>query len=492
MADDLFSFAAGRHRRSDSDVPQAEPKPKPKTEPVKAVSEEEKVLTVTQLTRKVRAVLEGGIGTVWVDGEISNLRRQASGHQYFTLKDEGAQLSCVLFRGSARNLALRLEDGQRVEALGELSVYEPRGSYQLVVRTVRAKGLGGLQAQFEILKAKLYTEGLFDADRKRAIPEMPRVVCLVTSPTGAAVRDMLNILTRRAPWTRVLVYPVRVQGKEAPGEIIAALKRIAAESGRGLPEIDTVVVTRGGGSLEDLWGFNDEALARVIADFPLPIVSAVGHEIDFTISDFVADLRAPTPSAAAELIVPDGAQLRQRMDGLRATLALRARRMLREWEAVLDRLGRSALSREPSRVLERHEQELDYLEERLRERAGKRLDGMVSSLDRYGHALALRHPARAIGEQENVFRILAEKLEERVRRQCAAHEDRLDRAAAALKHLGPEAVFARGFSLTLDGNGQTVTRAAALAEGARITTRFVDGAVESVVCKKEKAERKKG
>ncbi len=485
MADDLFSFAAGRQRKSEASDPTGKPD-------LSDGAVAEAVLTVSQLTRKVRAVLEGGIGTVWVDGEISNLRRQASGHQYFTLKDEGAQLSCVLFRGSARNVAVRLEDGQRVEALGEVSVYEPRGTYQLVVRVVRAKGLGGLQAQFEALKAKLHGEGLFDAERKRAIPEMPRVVCLVTSPTGAAVRDMLNILTRRAPWTRVLVYPVRVQGREAPAEIIAALKRIAAESGRGLPEIDTVVVTRGGGSLEDLWGFNDEALARVIADFPLPIVSAVGHEIDFTISDFVADLRAPTPSAAAELIVPDGARLRQRIGELETALGLRARRRLREWEDVLERLGRSALSREPGRVLERREQELDYLEERLRERAGRRLDGMVAALDRLGHALVLRHPARALAEQEQAFRMLAEKLGERVRRQCVAHEDRIARAAAALKHLGPGAVFARGFSLTLDAQGHTVTRAAALAEGARITTRFADGSVESVVSGAKNAARKKG
>lgn len=472
MADDLFSFAASRRK---------DPEPSEPSDHSEKAEGSDKVLTVTQLTRKVRAVLEGGIGTVWVDGEISNLRRQASGHQYFTLKDEGAQLSCVLFRGSARNAALRLEDGLRVEALGEISVYEPRGTYQLVVRSVRAKGLGGLQAQFEALKAKLYEEGLFDADRKRPIPAMPRVVCLVTSPTGAAVRDMLNILTRRAPWTRVLVYPVRVQGKEAPGEIIAALRRLAAESGRGLPEIDTVVVTRGGGSLEDLWGFNDEKLARVIADFPLPIVSAVGHEIDFTISDFVADLRAPTPSAAAELIVPDGAQVRQRLDGLAATLTMRANRFLREWTAVLDRLERSALSREPARVLERHEQALDYLEERLRERAGKRLDGAASLLDRLGHTLALRHPARAMAEQEQVLRVLGERLGERVRRQLSAQEERLVRAAEALKHLGPEAVFARGFSLTVDAAGKAVTSAKGLAKGARLTTHFTDGAVESVV-----------
>jgi len=473
MADDLFSFAAGRNRRPEAAAPVA------KVPAAEAPAE--KVLTVTQLTRKVRGVLEGGIGSVWVDGEISNLRRQASGHQYFTLKDEGAQLACVLFRGSVRNVELRLEDGLRVEALGELSVYEPRGSYQLVVRTVRAKGLGGLQAQFEALKAKLHAEGLFDAERKRALPAMPRVVCLVTSPSGAAVRDMLNILSRRAPWTRVLVYPVRVQGREAPGEIIAALRRIAAESGRGLPEIDTVVVTRGGGSLEDLWAFNDEALARAIAEFPLPVVAAVGHEIDFTIADFVADLRAPTPSAAAELIVPDGAQLRQRLERLGATLALRARRALREAEAALERLARGALAREPLRALERHEQALDYLEERLRARAGMRLDAVASLLDRHAQVLALRHPARVLDASEEVLRAIGEKLNERAARQLAAREERLARAATALRHLGPEAVFARGFSLTLDADGRAVTRAGALGMGARITTCFADGAVESVV-----------
>ncbi|HEY1083261.1 MAG TPA: exodeoxyribonuclease VII large subunit, partial [Prosthecobacter sp.] len=274
---------------------------------------EGQVLSVTELTREIREVLEGRIGTVWVEGEISNHRLQSSGHQYFTLKDAGSQLSCVMFRGAARS-SVRLADGAQVQVQGEITVYELRGQYQMVVRQVQMRGQGGLQARFEALKRKLYDEGLFAPEAKKSIPKFPRTVALVTSPTGAAIQDMLNILTRRAPWLQVVVYPVRVQGTGVERETIRALEVLNAAQDHGLPVPDTIVIGRGGGSIEDLWAYNEETLARAIYASRIPVISAVGHEIDFTIADFVADLRAPTPSAAAELLAPDVAELRRHLD----------------------------------------------------------------------------------------------------------------------------------------------------------------------------------
>ncbi|MEY4484970.1 MAG: hypothetical protein RL693_2422, partial [Verrucomicrobiota bacterium] len=240
-----------------------------------AMAEPQNILSVSQLTRKIRSLLEGQIGEVWVEGEISNHRLQSSGHQYFTLKDEGAQLSCVLFRNASARMA-PLRDGQQVQVFGELTVYEQRGNYQIIVRAVQPKGLGSLQARFEALKQKLHAEGLFDPEWKKPIPRFPRTVALVTSPTGAAIRDMINILTRRAPWLRVLVFPVRVQGQGAEKEIARAIELLNQAEDIGLPVPDTIVVGRGGGSLEDLWNFNEEIVARAIFASEIPIISAVG------------------------------------------------------------------------------------------------------------------------------------------------------------------------------------------------------------------------
>ncbi len=281
------------------------------------------VLTVAQLTQQIRLLLEEQVGEVWVEGEISNHRLHSSGHQYFTLKDERSQIQCVLFRGSGARLGQPLRDGVQVQIFGEVTVYEQRGNYQIIVQLVQPKGVGSLQARFEALKRKLAEEGLFDEEWKKPIPRFPRVVALVTSPTGAAIRDMLNILTRRAPWLRLLVFPVRVQGQGGEAEIARAVELLNRAEEIGLPRPDTIVVGRGGGSLEDLWNFNEEIVARAIYESEIPVISAVGHEIDFTIADFVADLRAPTPSAAAELLAPDGAELRRHLDAMQRSLSQR-------------------------------------------------------------------------------------------------------------------------------------------------------------------------
>src|SRR5256712_8726486 len=277
-----------------------------------------KIFTVSELTRAIRGTLETKFGAVWVQGEISNYRLHPSGHQYFTLKAQRAQISCVIWRDTMAPLRQPLVDGSQVQVYGTVTVFEARGQYQLNVQILQPRGVGLLQAKFEALKRKLEAEGLFAEERKRPLPKFPRRIGIVTSPTGAAIRDMVNVLRRRAPWLQILINPVRVQGAGAAQEIAVAIRELATPNEHWRP-LDLIVVTRGGGSIEDLWEFNEEIVARAIFHSAVPIVSAVGHEIDFTICDFVADLRAPTPSAAAELIVPDVIDLQRPIDGCART-----------------------------------------------------------------------------------------------------------------------------------------------------------------------------
>src|ERR1700676_1142685 len=274
-----------------------------------------KVYSVGELTRAIRSTLETKFGAVWVQGEVSNYKLHPSGHQYFTLKDQRAQIACVIFRNTMPPFRQPLVDGAQVQVYGNVSVFEARGQYQLSVQMLQPRGLGGLQAKFEALKRKLEAEGLVAAGRKRALPKFPRKIGIVTSQSGAAIRDILNVLKRRAPWLQMLINPGRVQGSGAAAEIAVAIRELATPN-ENWAMVDLIVVARGGGSIEDLWEFNEEIVARAIADVDVPIFSAIGHEIDFTIADFVADLRAPTPSAAAELIVPDIVDLRRRIEEL--------------------------------------------------------------------------------------------------------------------------------------------------------------------------------
>src|SRR4051794_29514787 len=272
-----------------------------------------KVLTVSELTRNIRGTLERKFAGVWVQGEMSNYKLHPSGHQYFTLKDQRAQISCVIWRDTMLPPRQPLTDGAQVQVYGTVTVFEARGQYQLNVQIIQPRGVGLLQAKFEALKRKLEAEGLFAPERKRSLPKFPRRIGIVTSPSGAAIRDILNVLRRRAPWLSILISPVRVQGTGAAQEIAVAIRELATPN-ENFPALDLIVIARGGGSIEDLWEFNEEIVARTIASADVPIVSAIGHEIDFTIADFVADLRAPTPSAAAELIVLDVADLRRHLD----------------------------------------------------------------------------------------------------------------------------------------------------------------------------------
>lgn len=441
--------------------------------------EADTILSVSQLTRQIRSLLEGEIGEVWVRGEISNHRLQNSGHQYFTLKDAGAQISCVMFRGAAMRSSTRLADGAQVQVYGELSVYEPRGQYQLVVKTVQHQGQGMLQAKFEALKGRLYEEGLFDPERKKSIPKFPAVVALVTSPTGAAIRDMLNILTRRAPWVRVMVFPVRVQGQGAEVEIANAIEALNHAEVLGLPVPDTIVVGRGGGSLEDLWNFNEEMVARAIYHSDIPVVSAVGHEIDFTISDFAADLRAPTPSAAAELIAPDIADLRRHFDAVQRALKQRVLTTIEHHEQVVELTAKGALLREPPRLLLEAEQSLDDLESRWRSASRETLRSWSDSLVEMQQVLARYHPARVVADAGHRVSMTGHRLTQAATLALRGFGERTESKAQMLKLLGPESVLARGFSYTTDASGKVLTDADEVKAGDQIVTRLAKGTVRS-------------
>ncbi|MCP4849835.1 MAG: exodeoxyribonuclease VII large subunit [Verrucomicrobiaceae bacterium] len=439
------------------------------------------IFSVTQLTRKIRNLLQQRIGEVWVEGEISNLRKHSSGHQYFTLKDEGAQISCVLFRNNARKLTVPLDDGQKVQILGQVSVYQARGNYQIIVDLVQDKGLGALQAKFEALKRKLDEEGLFDSSVKKNIPSFPSTICLITSPTGAALRDMLSVLGRRAPWVRVLIYPVRVQGKGAAEEISAALEHLSTWNAQSKPEIDAVVITRGGGSLEDIWAFNEEQVARAISKCRLPVVSAIGHEIDFTIADFVADLRAPTPSAAAELIVPEAEDLRTRLGQMGSTLQKTLCNSIDRHVDHLEFMSNSSLLKEPKRIVSDLAQDNDRVAEKLRSAFKGAISINEDLISELRHKLTLLHPVNRLETISGRLSILAARLTNSGQATCRNLSERCSSAAVALKNLGPNAVLARGYSITLDEDGKLIESAKSTKTGDRIISRFSDGKVHSTV-----------
>jgi exodeoxyribonuclease VII large subunit len=441
------------------------------------------VYSVSEITQAVRTLLEESIGQVWVEGEVSNYRRQASGHQYFTLKDETCQLSCVLFarQGAWKRASVPLADGMQVVVRGLLTVYPQRGQYQLNVQLVQADGAGLLQARFEALKRKLEGEGLFDVARKRTLPRFPAVIGIVTSPTGAALRDILNVLARRAPWLRVIVSPVRVQGEGACDEIAAAVEELNALDEHGLPLVDAIVVARGGGSVEDLWAFNEEVVARAIARSLIPVVSAVGHEIDFTIADFVADLRAPTPSAAAELIAPDTAELARRVVQLSGQMTRRLTGVRDAERQRLQALARSALFREPRARLDEAAQRLDFAAENLRRTVREWLAQMRERITCKQAVVRQYRPDQLLVIKRQQFEAAQARMEPALRCALAARRHQLECALDKLRLLSPQATLERGYSLTFDGDGALVRTAAKLSAGKRMRTRFADGDVESVV-----------
>ncbi|HOK76789.1 MAG TPA: exodeoxyribonuclease VII large subunit [Verrucomicrobiota bacterium] len=447
-------------------------------------SEGRRVFTVVELTSQVKRLLETQIGAVWVSGEITNRRLQSSGHCYFTLKDAFAQLNCVLFRGQAAVDRSLLEDGQKVLVHGALTVYEPRGQYQLIVDAVEPQGIGTLQLMFERLKQKLQAEGLFAPERKRPIPHYPVRIGVVTSPTGAAIRDVIHVISRRNPAVELVLAPCRVQGEGAAAEIAAAIRQLN-EWSASLPvqeRLDVILVTRGGGSLEDLWAFNEEIVARAIYASEIPVISAVGHEIDFTISDFVADLRAATPSAAAELLTEG---------------AVAARRFLSTASTRLLQLGQSRLERlrerfeyqtglmarmHPRRRLNDCWQHLDELQEALSRSLGIAVQTARARFENVTAAWSRTRPSKVILLRREHLGRLENRLGELAHFATEAAEQRLARLSDRLRLLSPRHVLARGYSITKDAEtGLILRRAADVRPEQLILTVLHEGEVVSTV-----------
>ena len=434
--------------------------------------------TVSQLNHEVRACLEGQLGKVWVQGEVSNLRRQPSGHQYFSLKDQAAQVSCVLFRSAGAGAPV-LRDGLKVELSGEISVYEARGQYQIIVRRVQPRGAGELEAKLRALQEKLRAEGLFDQERKKPLPPHPVRVGVVTSPAGAAIRDFLHVLRRRAPHIAVFIAPVRVQGRGAAAEIAQAVGQFANPMHSGFPAVDVVVVTRGGGSLEDLWEFNEEIVARAIAGSAVPVISAVGHEIDFTTSDFAADVRAPTPSAAAEILSADRAETLDRLQSSLRRLHRDAGVHLAGRRSQLELRTASGVFRLPLRRIE----ELRQTTDDLHERADASVSNILGLLQRRtGQAraiLAARSPLTRLRSFSDRLAALRHRQEQAAAAFLRQRRQRQARHAHALELLGPRQTLARGFTITMDAQQRPLTSVLRAAKEKEIITVFADGEMKS-------------
>src|SRR5438105_9718971 len=439
-----------------------------------------KILTVAELTRAIRGTLETKFGAVWVQGEISNYKLHPSGHQYFTLKDARAQIACVIFRNTMPPLRTPLTDGAQVQVYGQVSVFEARGQYQLTVQILQPRGLGLLQAKFEALKRKLDAEGLFATEGKRGLPKFPRRIGIVTSPSGAAIRDILNVLTRRGPWLEILINPVRVQGTGAAAEIAVAIRELATPN-KAWQSLDLIVVARGGGSMEDLWEFNEEIVARAIAAAVVPIVSAVGHEIDFTIADFVADLRAPTPSAAAELIVPAAIELERRVNELALCLYRCWRNFLVREQTRLRLFTERAVARELLSRIQEGKQTLDWRRATLQRNATAIFGNWRNRLLENAAALRRHDPSREIILRRSRFTEFARRLVTCPPHLLNATRKRFERAEKILAVLGPDATLRRGYSMTMDATGNLVRSVIQVKRSDRIRTRVTDGAIESDV-----------
>ncbi len=435
------------------------------------------IYTVSRLNREARGLLEAGLPSLWIAGELSNLSRPASGHWYFTLKDEAAQVRCAMFR--QRNLSARVapRDGLQVLLRARVGLYQARGEFQLVVDHLEEAGEGELRRRYEALKLRLAAEGLFDAARKRAPPRFPRRIGVVTSATGAALADVLHVLARRCPVVPVLVYPVPVQGAGAAREIVTMLVLADARA-----EVDVLLLVRGGGSLEDLRAFNDEALARAIAALRLPLICGVGHEVDFTIADLVADLRAPTPSAAAELAVPDAAAWLAALAGVAERLAGSARRSLRRWRETLARTWRRLDGLHPARALTQRAQRLDELQGRAAAAAGRLLGSGRERLARLRAELAGRSPAVRAALLAGRMGHARARLGPALRHRLALVTTRLEAAANGLQTVSPLATLARGYAIaTRAADGRLVTDSAQAPAGTELALRLARGRLRAKV-----------
>ncbi|RWW90344.1 hypothetical protein BHE74_00006009 [Ensete ventricosum] len=428
------------------------------------------VLTVSQLNGRARVLLEDVFTNIWVEGEISNLARPASGHVYFTLKDSGAQVRCALFRNNAARVRQALKDGLAVKVRGKVSLFEGRGDYQLILDTVEPAGDGALRLAFDALKEKLSAEGLFSAERKVPLPAHPRRIGIISSPTGAVIRDIISVFRRRAPNVELTLIPTAVQGREAIPQIVRALKLADA---RGF---DALILARGGGSLEDLWCFNEEAVARAVDACVTPIVSAVGHETDVSICDFVADVRAPTPSAAAELLAPDASHLVRQVENLHRRLVMLMRNRLTHDRLRLEGMARRL--RHPGERLRQQAQRLDDLDMRLRRAFERSLNTRRERLIRLETRLAGQHPGRQLALLRQRLDSLAERLPRAMREGLKARRLQLQSQVQTLQVVSPLATLGRGYSILLDERGQAIRNAAQTHTGQRLTARLGEGQLQ--------------
>jgi len=441
--------------------------------PAPARAPQRRIQTVAELTAAIRGTLESGFGDVWVEGEISNCRVWNTGHAYFTLKDDSAQIKAVMFRSAVRCLRFGLEDGLHVIARGRLGVYEPKGEYQLQCEHLQPRGLGALQLAFEQLKKKLQAEGLFAASRKRPLPALPRKIGIVTSLDGAALRDIIKVLRRRHPNAHLVIRPARVQGESAAAEITRGLRAIARVAG-----VDVVILARGGGSIEDLWAFNEEVVARAIAACPIPVIAAVGHEVDVTIADFVADLRAPTPSAAAELVVTAKDEFARRIDRLSHGLEAAARGALARRRAALQTLAnRRGLAGWPARVAlkSRHASELAY---RMRRALTTGLQQQERSLQGLQRRLEAQNVTRRLAVIRGRLGAADARLGAAARRRTDRGTATLHSLAGRLDSLSPLAVLGRGYAVCWNEQRTAIVRdPAVLAPGDRVHVTVANGEI---------------
>lgn len=437
------------------------------TDPFQRLGLERDVLSVSQLNNRARLLLEDVFAQVWVEGEISNLAKPASGHLYFTLKDNQAQVRCALFRQHASRVRQALRDGLAVKVRGKVSLFEGRGDYQLILDSVEPAGDGALRLAFEALKEKLAAEGLFSTERKRALPAHPQRIGIISSPTGAVIRDIISVFRRRAPQVALTLIPTAVQGREATAQIVRALELADVQG------FDALILARGGGSLEDLWCFNEEAVARAVAACRTPIVSAVGHETDVSISDFVADVRAPTPSAAAELLAPDSSDLQRRLDNLKRRLNLTLQTRLSRERLRLDSLTRRL--RHPGERLRQQAQRLDDLDMRLRRAFSQQQRTRHERLARLDTRLAAQHPGRALALLRQRLDSLAERLPRALHSQLRERRQKLEGLAQNLHIVSPLATLGRGYSILLDERGQAIRSASQTHPGQRLNARLGEG-----------------
>jgi exodeoxyribonuclease VII large subunit len=434
------------------------------------------IYSVSRLNREVKLLLERGFGVIWLEAEVSNFARPSSGHWYFSLKDSAAQVRCCMFKPRNQLCAFTAKDGQKVLVRARIGMYEARGEYQLIVDNMEDAGLGALKRQFEELAARLTAEGLFAQERKRALPSLPKRIGIITSPTGAAVRDILHVLARRFAAVPVMIYPVAVQGASAHLEIIAAIATAGQRA-----ECDVLILARGGGSLEDLWSFNHEGLARAIVASPIPIVSGVGHEVDFTIADFAADVRAPTPSAAAEIVVPDGIEWLSSFERFNIRLRRAARRML---DARVERLrwlqGRAALV-SPSAKLAQQSQRLDELEQRLTRSWRQTLADRRTTLGELHTRLWQASPVARVQTTAAKYAALDARLRGAVLQRLRRARERLAPLVRTLNAVSPLATLERGYAIVARAEGGILRDASDAPAGSVIEARLAKGSIRAKV-----------